>query len=86
VRLKEATLKHFVERPIFDDGRYCDASVHSAKGWIVYNADGDSVGLYEDPDKASVSCPLGADCRTRHFRGSLCATENISGRTFHRRH
>jgi hypothetical protein len=40
-------LKHFVERPIFDDGRYCDASVHSAKGWIVYNADGDSVGLHQ---------------------------------------
>ena len=39
-----------------------NVSVHSAKGWNIYNADGDSVGLYQDPDKASVSCPLGADC------------------------
>jgi hypothetical protein len=35
-RMKEATLKHFVERlrPVFDEGRYCGALVHSARAGL----------------------------------------------------
>jgi hypothetical protein len=52
---------------LFDDGRYCDASVHSAKAWIIYNADGDSVGLYQTATRRPSPVRWALIARTRHF-------------------
>jgi hypothetical protein len=47
-------LKRFVGRlrPVFDEGRYCGALVHSARGWIIYSPRGDPCRLYRDAEKA----------------------------------
>jgi hypothetical protein len=52
--MKEATLKHFVERlrPVFDDDRYSGALIYGPRGWVAHHAAGNWIGEYGDDAQA----------------------------------
>jgi hypothetical protein len=51
-RMKEATLKHFVELPrlVFDEGSYCGAPLATAKGIAVHDDDDECGRSGKRPD------------------------------------